>query len=119
MLRDCPNLTSLKLDLCTFLEPSTASPSFNKVLRETHFSKIERLEVRNDGCEKKTCFDMMSNSSLSQCQLLVFIFFTEVTGEVPSNVSSLLLLRSGHLRHLHLSRPPVTLVEKLLETGIR
>ena len=54
MLHDCPNLTSLKLDLCTFLEPSPASPSFNKVLRETHFSKIERLEVRNGGCEKIT-----------------------------------------------------------------
>ena len=45
MLHACPNLISLSLDLCSFLEP-TSAPSFNKILRETHFSQIERLEVR-------------------------------------------------------------------------
>jgi len=84
VLRSCPNLLFLSLDLCSFLEQASSSPSFNKILRETHFSRIERLEL---------------------------------TGEVPLNISSLLLLRSTHLRRIHLSRPPVALLERLLVAG--
>ena len=49
MLHACPNLIFFSLDLCSFLEPEP-SPSFNKILREMHFSQIERLEVRVDKC---------------------------------------------------------------------
>ena len=46
-----------------------------------------------------------------------YSFLPQMTGEVPHNVSSLLLLKSPILQHLHLSRPPVALLERLLETG--
>ena len=113
MLHACPNLISLSLDLCSFLEP-ISTPYFNKILRETHFSQIERLEVRVDEfllaqIQSEVCL-------LCACSLL-YPFVCKVTGEVPSNISSLLLLRSGRLRHLHLSRPPVSLLEELLAAG--
>ena len=112
MLRSCPNLLFLSLDLCSFLEQAPSSPSFNRILRETHFSRIERLEVRVDKCGKISAVDSLLLANSLICLLLV-----KLTGEVPLNISSLLLLRSTHLRRIHLSRPPVALLERLLVAG--
>ena len=120
VLRSCPNLVFLSLDLCSFLEQPPTSPSFNKILRETHFSRIERLEVRVDKCGKISAVaraKCVSKIHLLAASLLFVFFLVKVTGEVPSNISSLLLLRSTHLRRIHLSRPPVSLLERLLVAG--
>ena len=120
MLRFCPNLVFLSLDFCSFLEQPPTSPSFNKILRETHFSRIERLEVRVDKCGKISAVaraKCVSKIHLLAASLLFVFFLVKVTGEVPSNISSLLLLRSTHLRRIHLSRPPVSLLERLLVAG--
>ena len=120
MLRFCPNLVFLSLDFCSFLEQPPTSPSFNKILRETHFSRIERLEVGVDKCGEISAVaraKCVSKIHLLAASLLFVFFLVKVTGEVPSNISSLLLLRSTHLRRIHLSRPPVSLLERLLVTG--
>ena len=120
VLRSCPNLVFLSLDFCSFLEQPPTSPSFNKILRETHFSQIERLEVGVDKCGEISAVaraKCVSKIHLLAASLLFVFFLVKVTGEVPSNISSLLLLRSTHLRHIHLSRPPVSLLERLLVAG--
>ena len=70
VLGACPNLVFLSLDLCSYLEQASTSPSFNKILRETHFSQIERLEVRFDNCGN---MDEL-NLSLSLASSLIYLF---------------------------------------------
>ena len=76
--------------------------------------------VRVDKCGKISAVaraKCVSKIHLLAASLLFVFFLVKVTGEVPSNISSLLLLRSTHLRHIHLSRPPVSLLERLLVAG--